>query len=179
MSVQIRALIITAAAALLFGVVLMVSWTPPAPGGAAALEGLKVQIIRCELGAQEMEAIIKVRLRLRNDGTMPLRIGPGSFWMLDAEGVPYLDRHAADHPDKAPLKLAPDQTGPEMELKFALAPTLLARSLVLLIGEAPAGKVAGSPPPSQGIRVPLKEDGAPKGPFVEGEWKTFVGTRWR
>ena len=183
MSAQTRVLIITVAAALLFGVALAVYWKTIPRGSvttsAATLEGMKVHVIRCELGAQDTGAVIKIRLRLRNDGTSIARIGPGSFWMLDAEGVPYLDRHAAEKPDAPPLKLAPGQTGPEVELKFTLAPNLLTRSLVLLIGEAPTGKVAGSPPPSQGIRVPLKEDGAPKGPFVEGEWRTFVGTRWR
>lgn len=176
-------MIIAVSAALLFGMALAVYWkTIPrrvVATSAAALEGLKVQIIRCELGALETAAIIKVHLRLRNDGTTPTRIGPGSFWLLDAEGLPHLDRHAAEKPDEPPLKLAPGQAGPEMELKFALAPGLLAQSLVLLIGESPTGQVAGSPPPSQGIRVPLKENGAPKGPFIEGNWKTYIGTRWR
>lgn len=183
MSLRIRVLITTVSAALLFGVALAVYWRTIPRGSvatsAAVLEGLKVQVIRCELGARETEAVIKVHLRLRNDGTAPARFGPGSFWLLDAEGLPHLDHYAAEKPDAPPLKLEPGQTGPDMELKFSLAPNLLARSLVLLIGEAPTGKVAGSPPPQQGIRVPVKEDGAPKGPFNEGDWKTFVGTRWR
>jgi hypothetical protein len=182
MPVQTRVLIISVAAVLLFGAAL-VAYRQTIPHGnaatTAALEGLKVHLIRCELGAKESVAVIKVHLRLRNDGTAPVRIGPGSFWVLDAEGLPHLDGYAAEKPDAPPLKLAPGQEGPEMELKFSLVPNLLSRSLVLLVGESPAGKVAGSPPPSQGIRVPLKEDGAPKGPFVEGEWKSFVGTRWR
>lgn len=183
MPVQTRVLIISVAAALIFGAALVAYRQTIPQGGLAASatapEGLKVHLIRCELGAKESLALVKVRLRLRNDGTAPVRIGPGSFWMLDAEGLPHLDGYAAEKPDAPPLKLASGREGPEMELKFTLAPNLLSRSLVLLIGEAPAGKVVGSPPPSQGIRVPLKEDGAPKGPFVEGEWKTFVGTRWR
>lgn len=176
-------MIITMSAALLFCVALAAYWKTIPRGSvaptAAVLEGLKVQIIRCELGARETEAVLKVHLRLRNDGTAPVRLGPGSFWLLDAEGLPHLDRYAAEKPDEPPSKLAPGRTGPEMELKFTLPPGLLSKSLVLLIGEAPTGKVAGSPPPSRGIRVPLKEDGAPKGPFVEGEWKTYTGTRWQ
>lgn len=183
MSPWIRVLIIAVSAALLCGVALTVHWKTIPRGNVAAsatvLKGLKVQIIRCELGARETEAVLKVYLRLRNDGTIPARIGPGSFWLLDAEGLPHLDRHAAAKSDKPPLKLEPGQTGPETELKFILAPSLLARSLILLIGESPTGKVAGSPPPAQGIRVLLKEKGAPKGPFVEGDWKTYLGTRWR
>lgn len=182
MSVHIRVLTITVAVTLIFGAAVATYWRPPprpAVPAPAALEGLKVQLIRCDLGAHETEALIKVRLRLRNDGSLPARIGPGSFWLLDAEGMPYLDRHAAEKPDEPPLKLAPGQTGPEMELTFALAPHVLARPLMLLIGEAPSGKAAGSPPPRQGIRVPLKDAGAPKGPFVEGEWKTFTGSHWQ
>lgn len=183
MSSRIRVLIIAISAALLFGVALAVYWkTIPRSNvatSATVLKGFKVQIIRCELGAHETEAVVKVYLRLRNDGTTPVRIGPGSFWLLDAEALPHLDRHAAENPDRPPLKLEPGQTGPETELKFILAPGLVARSLILLIGESPTGKVAGSPPPKQGIRVLLKENGAPKGPFVEGDWKTYIGTRWR
>jgi hypothetical protein len=183
MSFQFRLLIIVASAAAILGGALvmrqMAAPENPAAPPAAPLEGLKVNLIRCKVGAEESEAVVKVHLRLRNDGAKLARLGPGSFWMLDADGVPRLDRYAAEKPDKPPLELEQGQTGPEMELKFNLPPNLLARSLVLLIGEAPTGKVAGSPPPSQGIRVPLKEDGAPKGPFNEGDWKTFVGTRWR
>lgn len=183
MSLRIRILIITISAALLFGVAMAVHWRAIPHGGvtdsAAALKGLKAQIIRCELGARETEAVLKVYVRLRNEGTVPVRIGPGSFWILDAESLPYLDRYAAENPDKPPLKLTPGETGPEMELKFILPSSSVVWSLMLLIGEPPTGKVAGSPPPSKGIRVLLKEKGAPKGPFVEGDWKTYVGTRWR
>ncbi|MCX6910756.1 MAG: hypothetical protein NTY01_22315 [Verrucomicrobia bacterium] len=183
MSPRFRMLVIVMSAAALLGVALAVHWmaTPrgQAPTQPAALDGLKVNLMRCEVGAQETTAVVKVHLRARNDGSAPVRLGPGSFWLLDADEVPHLDRYAAEKPDAPPLKLELGQTGPEMELKFQLPPNLLARSLVLLIGEAPTGKVAGSPPPKKGIYVPVKEDGAPKGPFNEGDWKTFVGTRWR
>ena len=183
MSPRFRILIIVLSAAALFGVALAVRWMA-APRGQAptqpvALAGLKVNLVRCEVGAQGTAAVVKIHLRVRNDGSAPVRLGPGSFWLLDADELPHLDRHAAEKSDALPLELEPGQTGPDMEMKFSLAPNLLARSLVLLIGEAPTGKVAGSPPPKQGIRVPVKEDGAPKGPFNEGDWKTFVGTRWR
>jgi len=183
MSFRIRILIIVVSAAALLGGALTTRWMAVSRGkvvsSAAVLAGLKVHLIRCELGAKETEAVINIHLRLRNDGTMPARLGPGSFWLLDAEGLPHLDRYAAEKPDAPPLKLEPGKTGPEMELKFFLPANLLARSLVLLIGETPTGKVAGSPPPKQVIRVPVKENGAPKGPFNEGDWKTFIGTRWR
>ncbi len=176
-------LIIVVSAVVLLGGSLALHWMVASRKKAAAqatvLEGLKVKLSRCEVGANGTEALVKVRLQLRNDGAASARFGPGSFWLLDADGLPHLDRYAVEKPDKPPLKLMPGQTGPEMELKFSLPPNLLARSLVLLIGEAPTGKVAGSPPPKRGIRVPVKENGAPKGPFNEGDWKTFVGTRWR
>lgn len=139
---------------------------------------LKVKLPRCEVGADGTTAVVKVYVQLRNEGTKPSRLGPGSFWLVDADGIPHLDRHAAEKPYAPPLVLKPGQTGPETELKFFLPPPLLTRALVLLIGEAPTGQVAGSPPPAQGIRVPVKDNGAPKGPFVEGTWKTFVGTHW-
>ena len=183
MSFGMRVLVIVMSAAIVLGGALAVRWMGSTGGktvtAVEALQGLKVNLMRCEVSAIRTEAVIKVHLQLRNDGTLPLRFGPGSFWLVDVEGFPYLDVHAAEKPDEAPLKLAPSQTGPEMELKFFLPPSQLARSLLLLVGEAPAGKVAGSPPPKQGIRVMIKENGAPKGPFVDGDWKTYVGTRWR
>lgn len=183
MSLRFRILVIVMSAAALLGVAVAVRWMAapgrPAAAQPAALAGLKVNLVRCEVGAQETTAVVKVHLRVHNDGSAPVRLGPGSFWLLDADEVPHLDRYAAEKPDAPSLKLAPGQTGPEMELKFQLSPNLLARSLVLLIGETPAGEAAGSPPPKKGIYVPVKGDGAPKGPFNEGDWKTFVGTRWR
>lgn len=153
---------------------------PHPPAARLALtEDLKVKLPRCEVGAEGTTAVVKVYVQLRNDGTVPARLGPGSFWLLDADGIPHLDRHAAEKPYAPPLILKPGQTGPETEMKFLLAPNLLTRSLVLLIGAAPTGRVVGSPAPSQGIRVPVKDGNPPKGPFIEGSWKMFVGTHWQ
>ncbi len=183
MSFQIRILITAVVVTVLLGGALALRWmaSPRLPAAPAPVmsTNLKVKLPRCEVGAEGTTAVVKVYVQVRNDGVAPSRLGPGSFWLLDADGVPHLDRYAAEKPYAPPLALKPGQTGPEMELKFVLPPNLLAHKLVLLIGEAPRGQVVGSPPPSQGIRVPVKEDGPPKGPFNEGEWKTFVGTRWR
>lgn len=183
MSFRIRILITAVVVTVLLGGALALRWmaAPRQPAATARVlsADLKVNLSRCEVGAEGTTAVVKVHVQLHNDGGAAARLGPGSFWLLDADGIPHLDRYAAEKPNAPPLTLKPGQTGPEMELKFILPPSLLARSLVLLIGEAPRGQVAGSPPPSQGIRVPVKEDGPPKGPFNEGEWKTFVGTRWR
>jgi hypothetical protein len=172
--------VMVAAVALLVGVAFY--WMA-LPRSAAAPErslpeDIKVRLPYCEVGAKGTVAIIKVHVQLRNDSATPARLGPGSFWMIDTEGAPHLDRHAAEKPDAPPLILKHGQTSPEMELEFSLSPSLLARPLVLVIGAAPPGQAAGSPPPTEGIRVQLKDNGAPKGPFLEGEWKKFTGTHW-
>ena len=182
MSFRNRIVVTLVVAMVLLGGAVALRWMAVPRSQAAARmlpENFKVKLPRCEVGAEGTTAVVKVYVQLRNDGARPSRLGPGSFWLVDADGIPHLDRHAAEKPNTPPLVLKPGQTGPETELKFLLPPPLLARELVLLIGEAPTGQVAGSPPPAQGIHVPVKDNGAPKGPFVEDTWKTFVGTHWQ
>ena len=182
MEFRTRILISIVAVAVLLGGAVVLRWmaSSHAPAAKSSFpDDIKVKVAHCDVGADGTTAMVKVYVQLRNDGTGLVRLGPGSFWLVDADGTPHLDRHAAEKPYTAPLVLKPGQTGPEMELEFILSPCLLARSLVLLIGSAPAGQVIGSPPPNEGIRVPVKDASPPKGPFVEGSWKTFVGTHWR
>lgn len=148
-----------------------------APQG--ALRGLDIAVLRSEVSARELAALVRVTVRVRNGGTTPVRLGPGSFWLMDCEGFPHLDRNAAENPDAPPLTLEPEGQSPEITMRFEMPASLLSGPLVLLAGPAPTGQVRGSKPSPASLRVPVKEKGAPQGPFVKGEWKTYTGTQWK
>jgi hypothetical protein len=143
------------------------------------LRGLNVTVLRSEVSAKGLGAIVKVTIQVQNNGAPSVRLGPGSFWLMDREGFPHLDRIAAEKPDAPPLTLEPERQSPEITMRFEMAASMLNGSLVLLVGPAPTGQVRGSKPSPASLRVPVKGEGVPQGPFVEGEWKTYTGTQWK
>ncbi|MBI5395564.1 MAG: hypothetical protein HZA91_09740 [Verrucomicrobia bacterium] len=148
-----------------------------APQG--ALRDLSVTVLRGEVSAAGLSVLVKVTIQARNNGTTPVRLGPGSFWLMDGEGFPHLDRIAAEKPDAPPLTLEPDRQSQEITMRFEMPALLLSQPLALLVGPAPAGQVRGSKPSPESLNIPVKEAGAPRGPFIDGEWKTYKGTQWK
>jgi hypothetical protein len=171
------------AAALVAGAFALQWWVehrPPPPAPAPFLpHTLQVALLRSEVSAVKLSALVKVFIRARNDGNAPVHLGPGSFWLLDAGGVPYLDRYAAEQPYATKVTLEPGQEGKEIGLKFQMPPAALRGTLVLLVGPAPIGAVTESNPPPEPVRVLVKEDGAPKGQFYPDKWRTYTSTRWQ
>jgi len=152
---------------------------PAAAAPRGALHGLSVAVLRSEVSAKGMVAVCRVTIRVRNGGAAPVRLGPGSFWLMDREGFPHLDRIAAEHPDAPPLVLEPERQSGEITMRFEMAASMLSGPLVLLVGPAPTGQVRGSKPSPESLMVPVKGDGSPAGPFIDGEWKTYTGTVWK
>ncbi len=191
MKTSSRVGVLAAAVAVVVGGVLATQWfvqrraTVPKSQTAAiaapegALKDVRVRVLRSELGAEGTAAILKVTIHAANDGKTPVRLGPGSFWLLDEKDFPHLDRNAAKQPDAPPLTLEPGRESPEITMQFNLPATSLSGPLVLLAGPAPTGQVVGSKPSPESLRVPVKEKGAPRGPFTDGSWRTFTGTHWR
>lgn len=149
-----------------------------APQG--VLRGLHVAVLRSEVSAKGLVAVVRVTIQVCNGGTAPVRLGPGSFWLMDRERFPHLDRVAAEDPEAPPLTLEPERQSKEIAMRFEMAASMLSGPLVLLVGPAPpAGRVRGSKPSPESLLVPVKGEGAPEGPFVEGGWKTYTGTTWK
>jgi hypothetical protein len=153
--------------------------SPAAAAPQGALHGLSVAVLRSEVSAKGLAAVCRVTIQVRNGGTAPVRLGPGSFWLMDREGFPHLDRIAAEKPDAPPLVLEPERQSQEITMRFEMAASMLNGALVLLVGPAPTGQVRGSKPSPESLMVPVKGDGVPEGPFVDGVWKTYTGTVWK
>ena len=191
MKISRRILVLLAAVAVVTAGALATQWfigrravkaadvKPPIAAPQGALRDLSVTVQRSEVSAAGLSVLVKVTIQTRNNGTTPVRLGPGSFWLMDNEGFPHLDRIAAEKPDAPPLTLEPGRQSPEITMRFEMPAMLLNGPLVLLVGPAPTGQVRGSKPSPESLRIPVKEAGAPRGPFLEGDWKTYTGTRWK
>jgi len=140
---------------------------------------LELVVVRSEVSATGTTALVRVRVRVRNTGPRPVRVGAGSFWLLDAGESPHFDVTQREQPQAEPVTLEPGQAGLEFAPKFMLSPYALLGSLTLLAGQAITDPEAPFRPPQDGVRVLVKERGKPHGPFIDAEWKTFTGTRWQ
>ena len=136
-------------------------------------------VLRSEVSATGTSALVKIRVRVRNTGQTPVRMGPGSFWLLDAGESPYPDLTVKKRPGSEPLTLEAGQAGLEFAPTFMLSPYVLLGSLTLLGGPAITDPTSTFQPQPGSARVVVKEHGRPKGPFLDGVWKSFAGARWQ